>query len=104
MSKQVVTEGYAALGTNDFAPYIQQFASSGAEGIWVALAGRDAINFAQQAAQFGLLKKLNVAGVSFVTDNTVATLGEVSRGIRSDERRVGKECVSTCRSRWTPYH
>src|SRR3546814_14401467 len=24
--------------------------------------------------------------------------------IRSDERRVGKECVSTCRSRWSPYH
>src|SRR3546814_16410494 len=23
---------------------------------------------------------------------------------RSEERRVGKECVSTCRSRWTPYH
>src|SRR3546814_11407598 len=23
--------------------------------------------------------------------------------IRSDERRVGKECVSTCRSRWSPY-
>src|SRR3546814_19920960 len=23
---------------------------------------------------------------------------------RSDERRVGKECVSTCRSRWWPYH
>src|SRR3546814_12080080 len=23
---------------------------------------------------------------------------------RSDERRVGKECVSTCRSRWSPYH
>src|SRR3546814_2656263 len=24
--------------------------------------------------------------------------------IRSDERRVGTECVSTCRSRWSPYH
>src|SRR3546814_13920355 len=24
-------------------------------------------------------------------------------GIRSEERRVGKECVSTCRSRWSPY-
>src|SRR3546814_15765384 len=24
--------------------------------------------------------------------------------IRSDERRVGKECVSQCRSRWSPYH
>src|SRR3546814_14066774 len=25
-------------------------------------------------------------------------------GNRSEERRVGKECVSTCRSRWSPYH
>src|SRR3546814_1348917 len=25
-------------------------------------------------------------------------------GMRSEERRVGKECVSTCRSRWSPYH
>src|SRR3546814_15182789 len=25
-------------------------------------------------------------------------------GDRSEERRVGKECVSTCRSRWSPYH
>src|SRR3546814_5410824 len=25
-------------------------------------------------------------------------------GFRSEERRVGKECVSTCRSRWSPYH
>src|SRR3546814_14479766 len=28
-------------------------------------------------------------------------LGAVAR---SEERRVGKECVSTCRSRWSPYH
>src|SRR3546814_4683529 len=28
-------------------------------------------------------------------------LGDV---LRSEERRVGKECVSTCRSRWSPYH
>src|SRR3546814_12205692 len=26
------------------------------------------------------------------------------RTLRSEERRVGKECVSTCRSRWSPYH
>src|SRR3546814_19150573 len=25
-------------------------------------------------------------------------------GVRSEERRVGKECVSKCRSRWQPYH
>src|SRR3546814_15757057 len=28
----------------------------------------------------------------------------VCTGTRSEERRVGKECVSTCRSRWSPYH
>ena len=27
-----------------------------------------------------------------------------NRELRSEERRVGKECVSTCRSRWSPYH
>src|SRR3546814_19301235 len=28
----------------------------------------------------------------------------LDRGIRSEARRVGKECVSTCRSRWSPFH
>src|SRR3546814_1817031 len=28
----------------------------------------------------------------------------ISPKLRSEERRVGKECVSTCRSRWSPYH
>src|SRR3546814_10420108 len=32
-------------------------------------------------------------------------LGKISlQFLRSEERRVGKECVSTCRSRWSPYH
>src|SRR3546814_5044905 len=29
---------------------------------------------------------------------------EIVRMLRSEERRVGKECVSTCRSRWSPYN
>src|SRR3546814_13906447 len=29
---------------------------------------------------------------------------QLQLGPRSEERRVGKECVSTCRSRWSPYH
>src|SRR3546814_2946301 len=29
---------------------------------------------------------------------------QIGDGARSEERRVGKECVSTCRSRWSPYH
>src|SRR3546814_18784146 len=31
-------------------------------------------------------------------------IGEHPFNPRSEERRVGKECVSTCRSRWWPYH
>src|SRR3546814_16892561 len=30
--------------------------------------------------------------------------GKFDKVFRSEERRVGKECVSTCRSRWLPYH
>src|SRR3546814_4938472 len=30
--------------------------------------------------------------------------GQFQGRLRSEERRVGKECVSTCRSRWSPYH
>src|SRR3546814_17221448 len=37
-----------------------------------------------------------------------ADLGSVShadrQAVRSEARRVGKECVSTCSSRWSPYH
>src|SRR3546814_1214731 len=29
---------------------------------------------------------------------------QIKSSNRSEERRVGKECVSTCRSRWSPYH
>src|SRR3546814_16734860 len=37
-----------------------------------------------------------------VTPETALRVGAVFG--RSEERRVGKECVSTCRSRWSPYH
>src|SRR3546814_12828427 len=30
--------------------------------------------------------------------------GQLCATVRSEERRVGKEWVSTCRSRWAPYH
>src|SRR3546814_5769076 len=35
---------------------------------------------------------------------SLAPNGAYVRSLRSEERRVGKECVSTCRSRWSPYH
>src|SRR3546814_10267794 len=48
--------------------------------------------------------------ITLGAENVLADLGPVAFGIglaaeqRSEERRVGKECVSTCRSRWSPYN
>ncbi|MGA8651899.1 MAG: ABC transporter substrate-binding protein [Xanthobacteraceae bacterium] len=81
LGKEIVAELYTPANTNDFAPYIEQVKNSGAEGVWVVLAGRDAINFAQQAKQFGLTDAITVAGVSFTTDGTVKTLGDAAKGI-----------------------
>jgi branched-chain amino acid transport system substrate-binding protein len=80
-SRSVEVEQYSPFGTNDYAPYIQKIADSGADGLWVALAGRDAITFAQQARQFGLFDKVFTAGVSFIADNQVKTLGDAAKGI-----------------------
>src|SRR3546814_9226568 len=48
--------------------------------------------------------RMAFAGVIDAADRKalILYLEEQSKG--SDERRVGKECVSTCRSRWSPYH
>src|SRR3546814_1887643 len=42
--------------------------------------------------------------VSELTLNGITRNAAEAQRRRSEERRVGKECVSTCRSRWSPYH
>ena len=46
------------------------------------------------------------AGVELTDHRTVVLhMIRMARcGVRSEERRVGKECAITCRSRWSPYH
>ena len=49
-------------------------------------------------------------GISFILIDmktkgiTVRPIQTIDGGLRSEERRVGKECSSPCRSRWSPYH
>ncbi|MBL8570237.1 MAG: ABC transporter substrate-binding protein [Phreatobacter sp.] len=81
--KTIVSENYPAFGSNDYAAHIQKVADSGAQALWVALAGRDAINFATQSKQFGLFDKVVTGGTSFTTDGTVKVLGETVKGIHA---------------------
>src|SRR3546814_6897939 len=55
--------------------------------------------------------KINIEELKTLSKNYIhwkdlfnESLNSVSLKHRSEERRVGKECVSTCRSRWSPYH
>ena len=44
------------------------------------------------------------AGAATATAAAADTPNSSSTALRSEERRVGKECVCQCRSRWSPYH
>ena len=59
------------------------------------------------------IKKIIASGLIIVTtvvfaeinNNGLKMPGNIAfNSIRSEERRVGKECASMCRSRWSPYH
>src|SRR3546814_7153257 len=59
--------------------------------------GDGAITFVQGATNL-------VTNGGFETNTTGWSDDAEGTASRSEERRVGKECVRTCRSRWTPYH
>src|SRR3546814_15587147 len=55
----------------------------------------------------GIAGGLHVTIVSSLNPGTYPpsdSLAVFATAVRSEERRVGKECVSTCRSRWSPSH
>src|SRR3546814_15939747 len=53
-----------------------------------------------------LPKRIVIAGGGYIANEFAGIFNEFGADvtIRSEERRVGKECVSTCRYRWSPYH
>src|SRR3546814_16030699 len=58
--------------------------------------GMNAFDAAMEAARLRL-RPILMTSLAFV-------FGVLPLAVRSEERRVGEECVSTCRSRWLPYH
>src|SRR3546814_18315707 len=47
---------------------------------------------------------LACSGFGGAADMVASLIPEMGGATRSEERRLGRECVSTCRSRWLPYH
>src|SRR3546814_14655536 len=56
------------------------------------------------SALVGWLEKVSGQHIFSSDVYFISTLPSELRLERSEARRVGKECVSTCRSRWSPYH
>ena len=73
----VVKTVFAPEGTTDFGSYISQLSSSGADGIFAVEFGADGVAFVNQAAQFGLLKKVQtVIGLNTVSEPLFPVLGK----------------------------
>src|SRR3546814_6746216 len=54
-----------------------------------------------EKSKYPQTKHANALAKMFANNESVRFNGFIKR---SEERRVGKECVSTCRYRWSPYH
>src|SRR3546814_9730658 len=66
------------------------------------IGGRIQVNPSGGLACFG--EAVHAQALAQVCELTWQLRGQAEGRQRSEERRVGKECVSTCRSRWSPYH
>ena len=71
-------------------------------------AGRPVVDLARShttvAVERAVLRLAGVTGADPDGIPWVNRLVDAVAGERSEERRVGKECSLTCRSRWSPYH
>src|SRR3546814_12718244 len=65
------------------------------------------LRWARNEQTFTQITQIHLAGLDLSgsgTSNEEIVTYSFSPQVRSEERRVGKECVSTCSSRWSPYH
>lgn len=74
--KTVPLSLYVPMGTKDFSPYIAQLKASNVEAIWVAETGRDAIAFAKQAQEFGLIPAKKLIGHSLILNFMIEGSGD----------------------------
>lgn len=80
LGKSVEVSLFPPLGTTDFAPYIAQLNAADIDALWIALVGRDAIAFAQQAENYGLTDKRFI-GHAFIFNYLVEATGDAMQGV-----------------------
>src|SRR3546814_11822532 len=86
----------------------QRFEMKNKECLYIPMGSKD-VTFEGDGARFYLasLPAHKICPIKHVTldqANPLARGDLANSNQRSEERRVGKECVSTCRSRWSPNH
>ena len=85
---------------------MSNFVELGKTGIKAEKNGFGALPIQRVSAEYAgmLLNKALDAGFNYIDTANSYTDSEDKIGRRSEERRVGKECIAVCRSRWSPYH
>src|SRR3546814_12605397 len=70
------------------------------------LIGELAADYQERGQEVAVAEVADVAVLArpMLLKRALRNLADNAVAYRSEERRVGKECVSTCRSRWSPYH
>src|SRR3546814_9445297 len=121
-SPRLMAAGIVAYGTSQFLNvtiFSKLRGRDSAGTTWLAIRGAIASALSQivdtllfvTIAFYGVFPIANLMGGQMLDKVAVSVLvipfvitGLVALGRRSEERRVGNACVSTCRSRWSPYH
>src|SRR3546814_11585853 len=89
------------MPAEEIARAVRDYESAGLEGIWISQTF--GAPFGPLCAAGASSSKLK-PGAGIALAFTRSPLETACNAMRSEERRVGKECVSTCRSRWSPEH
>ena len=94
--------GQGFRGEGSGASESNQKPSAGEEGAADSEAGSEEEEAVDETIEIDQAPTRTTTSPADTTDESLKLAAEI--GARSEERRVGKECASMCRSRWSPYH
>lgn len=76
----IIQEQFTPLGTSDFGPLISNIDPDQIDHLWVFLAGPDAVQFMNQATDFGLTDRVTIISSFLLSDEVIPAIGEAGAG------------------------